>query len=183
MHPDHPVLHVQSIFCVLESLYLCRDMSVDVQVDQSGWPLSTPPFTYNGDADMTNGQLKTPISLPAAIFHCFMVLTLAATVKIGGTQNEFAPAPFYRVARTVALDALSDTSISSLQGIYLLAVHALMAPAKLNIWTLSYVCTAHCIDLGIHRQQEGLSLSAKVTRSLIFHSIYSLDRYVCVKFM
>lgn len=176
IHPDHPILHLQSILHALESLYLCRDMANDTPVNQNDWPAGVPVFEYNGDTDTFNGQLSTPINLPTAIFHCFMVLTLAAAVRVGGTQNEFAPAPLYRTARSVALDALSNTSVSSLQGIYLLAVHALIAPAKLNIWTLSYVCTAHCIDLGIHRQQGQISSCARIVRSLVFHSVYSLDR-------
>lgn len=94
------------------------------------------------------------------MFHCFMVFTLAATVRVGGAQNEFAPAPFYRIANSVALDTLLNTSIPSLQGIYLLAIHALMSLAKLNIRTLAYVCTAHYVDLDIHRQQDDLLLAA-----------------------
>lgn len=176
VHPDHPILHIQSVLHALDALYLCCDMDTDTEIDQSGWPTAVAPFSYNGEIDSVKSQTTTPINLATAMFHCFMVLTLAATVRVGGAQNEFAPAPYYRIAMSVALDALSDTSIPSLQGIYLLAIHALMSPAKLNIWTLTYVCTAHCVDLGIHRQQDELELSATVTKGLVFHSVYSLDR-------
>lgn len=170
------MIHIPSLLSALDSLYICSDLDVNVQVDQHGWPLTLSPFPYNGEIYATKSQPGTPISLPAAMFHCFMIFTLAATIRLGGSQNEFAPAPFFRIAKKVALDALSDSSIPGLQGVYLLAVHALMTPANLNVWTLTYVCMAHAIELGIHREQESLPPAAKTTRSLLFHSIYSLDR-------
>ena len=92
-------------------------------------------------------------------------------------QSDYAPARFYRAATSVAPDVLGDTSVASLQAIYLMAIHALMTPAKLNIWTLNCVCTAHAIDLGIHRQMgNDVDNGVKITRALLFHSIYSLDR-------
>lgn len=160
MHPDHPMLHIQSVSHAHDALYLCCDADANVEINQNVWPSTIAAFSYNGEIHSVDSQPGTLISLSTAMFHCFMVFTLAATVRVGGAQNEFAPAPFYRIANSVALDTLLNTSIPSLQGIYLLAIHALMSLAKLNIRTLAYVCTAHYVDLDIHHQQDDLLLAA-----------------------
>jgi hypothetical protein len=140
---------------------------------------SVEPFPYNGDFDKPRGQNSTPVSVFIATFHVFMVFTLAATVRTRERVYDFAPNQFYRVAMSVAPETFSSTSIASLQATLFLAVHSLRTPAELNIWTLTYVAMAHCIDLGLHRNpREGqLSRTAITTRQMIFYCVYNLDRY------
>lgn len=62
----------------------------------------------------------------------------------------------------------------------LLAVHSLVSPAEVNIWVLTHVSMAHCIDLGLHRSanvEEATSLEALLTRKLVFYCVYHLERY------
>lgn len=141
--------------------------------DAQGWPIEMPPFAYNGEFDST-----TPIQihLHTAIFHIFMVFSLAASIRLQGGQAEFSSAQFYRIAMSVSQDVLGEVSTSGLQATYLLVVHSLLAPSKFNIWIMTHICMAQSIDLGIHRQQKDPNTAANITRSFLFHSIYSLDR-------
>lgn len=62
----------------------------------------------------------------------------------------------------------------------LLAVQSLIEPAGVDVWTLSHVAMAHCIDLGLQREPGGTSTddSAVVAtvQRFIFYTVYSLDR-------
>lgn len=169
-------MHIPSVVNALNALYYCSHVGTTASVDAQGWPTDMPSFRYNGELHSIADVPSTPISLPTAMFHVFMIFTLAATLKSRGGDFEFAPAQFYRIVMTVSRDALAETTIPSLQAVYLLAIHSFMAPAKLNIWTLIHLCMAHAIDLGIHREPGDISKAAANTRRLLFHSIYSLDR-------
>lgn len=108
-----------------------------------------------------------------------MVFTLAATVRTRQRMYDFAPDQFYRAATSVAHYCFSDTSVASLQAILLLAVHSLLSPTEMNIWTLAYTAMAQCIDLGLHRMPaggDGVSGAAALTRKMVFFNVYHLDR-------
>lgn len=82
-----------------------------------------------------------------------------------------------------ASECFCSISVPALQGVLLLMVQGLIGPAAINIWTLSYIATSHCIDLGLHREPTDYSEftpTALTIRRLIFHTVYSLDRYVTV---
>ncbi|KAK5058695.1 hypothetical protein LTR84_010959 [Exophiala bonariae] len=177
LHADHPIVHPGSIFNALEGLYLSHEIGSGAMTGPSGWPLDTPAFAYNGELNGTNESPLIPISIDMAIFHVFMIFALASSSRLGAGQTDFAPTQFHRVAMSVSDEVLGESSIAGLQATYLLAMSSLMAPARLNLWILTHVCMAQSIDLGIHRQSKDSS-TASTIRSLLFHSIYSLDRSV-----
>lgn len=144
-----------------------------VGVDNDGWADSVLSFAYNGE----NSIGKAPIKLPTAIFHILLMCAIAASIKLGDEVGESTPsAVFFRAAMAIAPDVLGETSIASLQAIYLMSIYALMSPTKLNLWTLNYISMAHCIDLGLQRTQSSSSLTTRVVRSLLFYSVYASDR-------
>lgn len=178
---DHPFLHPDSLLSAMEALYQCAATDDMPEIGCNGWPASVQAFAYNGEIERIQGVDCTPISVFTATFHVFMVFTLAATVRTHQRAFDFAPNQFYRVAMTADQHCFSETSLASLQATLLLAVHSLLGPTGLNIWTLTYVSMAHCVDLGLHRSvsdDRGLSPAAVVTRKLVFFTVYHLDRYV-----
>lgn len=168
-------MHIESILSATDALYDCSQVFQNQDIDTRGWPLNAIKFSYNGDATMGS---EMPISLPTALFHIFMIFTIAASLRIGNSQGDVAPTKFYEVVTSVAQDVLEQTDTASTQSVYLLAIYALMAPSKLNIWTLTYICVARAIDLGIHRKQTNPSSTSEIARSLLFYSIYSMDRSI-----
>lgn len=129
---------------------------------------------------MLDGNQCTPISISTAIFHVFMVFSLAATVLTRKRNFDHSPIRFYRMAMQSTSDCFSGVSVSALQGVLLLAIQGIIEPAGLNIWTLMNVAMSHCVDLGLHREPDNpsdLSPIARTVRRLIFHAVYSLDRY------
>lgn len=179
VHLDHPFLHPHSVLSAVEALYQCATADLDVEIGHNGWAASVQPFSYNGEYERSRNTNCTPITVFTASFHVFMVFTLAATVRTRQRAYDFAPNQFYRVAMTADQHCFSNTSLASLQATLLLAVHSLLSPTELNIWTLTYVSMAHCVDLGLHRSvsdDRGLSHAAVLTRKLVFFSVYHLDR-------
>jgi hypothetical protein len=181
IHVDHPFIHPDSLLSAVDALYQCAAADGTAEIGHKGWPDSVRPFAYNGEFERSRNIDCTPITVFTATFHVFMAFTLAATVRTRQRAYDFAPNQFYRVAMSADQHCFSHTSLASLQATLLLAVHNLLSPTELNIWTLTYVSMAHCVDLGLHRSMSddcGLSAATILTRKLIFFSVYHLDRYV-----
>ncbi|KAF2622140.1 hypothetical protein BU25DRAFT_215798 [Macroventuria anomochaeta] len=181
VHVDHPFLHPDSLLSAVDALYQCATADATVEIGHNGWAASVRPFAYNGEYERSRNVDCTPITVFTATFHAFMVFTLAATVRTRQRAYDFAPNQFYRVAMTADQHCFSTTSLASLQATLLLAVHSLLSPTELNVWTLTYVSMAHCVDLGLHRSisnDRGLSRTAILTRKLLFFSVYHLDRSI-----
>lgn len=172
-------MHPGSIVAAIEALYQCATAEPSAQIGFNGWVTTVEPFAYNGEFALSRGVDCTPISIFMATFHVFMVFTLAATVRTRQRMYDFAPDQFYRAATSVAHYCFSNTSVDTLQAILLLAVHSLLSPTEMNIWTLTYTAMAQCIDLGLHRMPadgDGASGAAALTRKMVFFNVYHLDR-------
>ncbi|KAL5452703.1 hypothetical protein PMIN06_005884 [Paraphaeosphaeria minitans] len=181
IHVEHPFLHPGSLVNAIEALYQCATAEPSAELGFNGWVTTIEPFAYNGEFSHLRGINKTPISIFTATFHVFMAFTLAATIRTRQRMYDFAPDQFYRVATSVAHHCLSNTSVATLQAILLAAVHSLLTPTEVNIWTLTYTAMAQCIDLGLHRMPKSgddISAAAILTRKMVFFSVYHLDRSV-----
>ncbi|EHK44761.1 hypothetical protein TRIATDRAFT_181798, partial [Trichoderma atroviride IMI 206040] len=181
IHAEHPFLHPGSIVAAIEALYQCAAAEPSAEIGFNGWVTAVEPFAYNGEFALSRGVNCTSISIFTATFHVFMVFTLAATVRTRQRMYDFAPDQFYRAATSVAHYCFSDASVATLQAILLLAVHSLLSPTEMNIWTLTYTAMAQCIDLGLHRMpadDNGASDAAALTRKMVFFNVYHLDRSV-----
>lgn len=179
VHVDHPFIHPASLLSALAALYECAAAERTTPIGFNGWVESVAAFSYNGEFEQSRGVSVTPISIFTATFHLFMAFTLAATIRMRERLYDFAPNQFYKVAMSVSQECFSDTSIPTLQATLLLAVHGLLSPAEVNIWTLTHVAMAHCIDLGLHRATNSdavTSPTALLTRRLVFYCVYHLDR-------
>ncbi|GLB05128.1 hypothetical protein AtubIFM57258_011164 [Aspergillus tubingensis] len=181
IHIDYPVLHAPSLVNAYLALYGSTQMEPTGQYDSNGWMEGLEPFEYNGMADHENGKPSTPISVFTAVFHVFMVFSLAATVLTRKKSFDYSPTKFYRMALAETSSCFSSVSVTSLQGILLLAIHSMICPAGLNIWTLAHIAMSHCIDLGLHREPSpsaGISRTSLAVKRLIFYTTYSLDRTI-----
>jgi hypothetical protein len=179
IHAEHPFLHPTSVVAALEALYQCAAAEPSAEIGFNGWVIPLEPFAYNGEFAPSRGVNCTPISIFTATFHIFMIFTLAATVRTRQRMYDFAPDQFYRAATSVSHHCFSITSVATIQAILLLAVHSLLSPTEMNIWTLTYTAMAQCIDLGLHRMPANSgsgSSTAVLTRKLIFFNVYHLDR-------
>ncbi|KAE8331497.1 hypothetical protein BDV39DRAFT_189876 [Aspergillus sergii] len=159
----------------------CADLGCNGHIGPNGWIDTINTFSYNGRYDITAGNEITPISVFTATFHVFMVFSLAATVMTRNRSFDHSPDKYYRIAMSAASECFCSISVPALQGVLLLMVQGLIGPAAINIWTLSYIATSHCIDLGLHREptdHSELSPTALTIRRLIFHTVYSLDRSI-----
>ncbi|GLA68253.1 hypothetical protein AtubIFM55763_003322 [Aspergillus tubingensis] len=181
IHIDYPVLHAPSLVNAYLALYGSTQMEPTGQYDSNGWMEGLEPFEYNGMADHESGKPCTPISVFTAVFHVFMVFSLAATVLTRKKSFDYSPTKFYRMALAETSSCFSSVSVTSLQGILLLAIHSMICPAGLNIWTLAHIAMSHCIDLGLHREPSpstGISRTSLAVKRLIFYTTYSLDRTI-----
>ncbi|GLA67038.1 hypothetical protein AtubIFM54640_010012 [Aspergillus tubingensis] len=181
IHIDYPVLHAPSLVNAYLALYESTQMEPTGQYDSNGWMEGLEPFEYNGMADHESGKPSTPISVFTAVFHVFMVFSLAATVLTRKKSFDYSPTKFYRMALAETSSCFSSVSVTSLQGILLLAIHSMICPAGLNIWTLAHIAMSHCIDLGLHREPSpstGISRTSLAVKRLIFYTTYSLDRTI-----
>ncbi|GMG10869.1 unnamed protein product [Aspergillus oryzae] len=179
IHVDHPFLHPHSICNAYRALRDCADLGCNGHIGSNGWIDTINTFPYNGRYDITAGNEITPISVFTATFHVFMVFSLAATVMTRNRSFDHSPDKYYRIAMSAASECFCSISVPALQGVLLLMVQGLIGPAAINIWTLSYIATSHCIDLGLHREPTDYSEftpTALTIRRLIFHTVYSLDR-------
>ena len=181
IHVDHPFLHPSSLLDAVEALYQCAVTGATDEIGFNGWPTTVQPFAYNGELQVSKDTECTPISVFTAAFHVFMVFTLASTVRVRQRVYDFAPKQFYQTAMSFGPQCFSSTSTFSLQATLLLAVYSIISPAELNVWTLTYVAMAHCVDLGLHRATSANSSTSQasvLTRKMLFFSVYHLDRLV-----
>ncbi|KAB8259057.1 hypothetical protein BDV32DRAFT_139135 [Aspergillus pseudonomiae] len=172
---------VQKTVVSLQLGMLIVNLGCNGHIGSNGWIDSINAFSYNGRYDITAGNETTPISVFTATFHIFMVFSLAATVMTRNRSFDHSPDKYYRVAMSAASECFCSISVPALQGVLLLMVQGLIGPAAINIWTLSYIATSHCIDLGLHREPTDyseLTPTALTNRRLIFHTVYSLDRSI-----
>ncbi|UCK59386.1 hypothetical protein AFCA_002202 [Aspergillus flavus] len=171
----------QGITIIGGSQCVVRDLGCNGHIGSNGWIDTINTFPYNGRYDITAGNEITPISVFTATFHVFMVFSLAATVMTRNRSFDHSPDKYYRIAMSAASECFCSISVPALQGVLLLMVQGLIGPAAINIWTLSYIATSHCIDLGLHREPTDYSEftpTALTIRRLIFHTVYSLDRSI-----
>ncbi|GCB25013.1 positive regulator of purine utilization [Aspergillus awamori] len=181
IHIDYPVLHAPSLINAYLALYESTQMEPTGQYDSNGWMEGLEPFEYNGMADKESGKQSTPITVFTAVVHVFMVFSLAATVLTRKKNFDYSPTKFYRMALAETSSCFSSVSVTSLQGILLLAIHSMICPAGLNIWTLAHLAMSHCIDLGLHREPSpstSVSRTSLAVKRLIFYTTYSLDRTI-----
>lgn len=135
-----------------------------------------------------NGRLVTPgvpedhgATLPVIAFIIFMVFNIAATVKVRTRVYEFPPQRFYNAAVHFSKDAFSQISLPTIQAMVMLINHSMLMPAEINLWTLVHLASAHCVELGIHREHHSErpeDFAMKQIRRFTFFTVYSLDRYV-----
>ncbi|KAE8347499.1 hypothetical protein BDV24DRAFT_173315 [Aspergillus arachidicola] len=171
---------VQNVAVILGT-WVANYLGCNGHIGPNGWIDTINTFSYNGRYDITAGNEITPISVFTATFHVFMVFSLAATVMTRNRSFDHSPDKYYRIAMSAASECFCSISMPALQGVLLLMVQGLIGPAAINIWTLSYIATSHCIDLGLHREptdHSELSPTALTIRRLIFHTVYSLDRSI-----
>ncbi|CAG8400646.1 unnamed protein product [Penicillium salamii] len=182
IHIDQPFLHPASLLNAYQALYTCAQEGYDETADANGWIEPVGPFPYNGKIDFILGRRVTPISISTAVYHIFMTFSLAATVLTRKKNYDHSPSRFYRTAMSTSSECFSHISVHSLQAMLLLAVQSLIEPAGVDVWTLSHVVMAHCIDLGLQREPgepsvENPAVAATVQR-FIFYTVYSLDRSI-----
>lgn len=178
IHIDYPFLHPASIINAYRALYVCAETGYDESVDQNGWISSIDPFGYNGKMEFIAGRHYTPISIFTAVFHCFTVFSLSATILTRQKIFDHSPSRFQRMAMSAASETFSSISIPSLQAVLLLTVQSLIEPAGMNVWTLSYIAMSHCIDLGLQREPGDSDIPGptKVLQRFLFYTVYSMDR-------
>lgn len=74
----------------------------------------------------------------------------------------------------------------TIQALVTIIVHGIMTPTAINLWTLTHVGVAHCIELGLHREQSTADSENPAHRQamrFIFYTLYSLDRFVVVSLL
>lgn len=181
IHTDQPFLHPASLVNAYKALYTCSEHGYDETANLNGWINSVSPFSYNGKIDVAFGEPISPISISTAMFHVFMAFSLAATVLTRKKNYDHSPSKFYRMAMSTSSESFSHISVHSLQALLLLVVQSLIEPAGVDVWTLSHVAMAHCIDMGLQREPGGPSAGSPAVeatvRRFIFYTVYSLDRY------
>ncbi|KAI9151241.1 Tricarboxylate transporter ALT9 [Paramyrothecium foliicola] len=160
IHIDHPFLHPGSLLDAVKALYQCAKVNTTNEIGFHGWPTFVQPFSYNGEFQVSKDTECIPISVFTATFHVFMVFTLASTVRTRQRIYDFAPKQFYQVAMSVSPQCFSSTSTASLQATLLLAVHSILSPAELNVWTLTSIATIQGRPLGIRDETFDLELPA-----------------------
>ena len=171
-------MHIPSLLQTLHALFYAASAEPGVSIGHNGWPDGSPIFKFNGETAFLAGRQVNPISIYTAAFHAFMVFDIAAYLKNRRGVFNYEPTKFYRAAMQMAAHCFTSITLPALQGVLLLTIHSLVTPADMNIWTLTHICMAHCLDLGLHRESElnSTSLTATVLRRLVFSSVYHLDR-------
>lgn len=180
VHPDYPALEPEALYSVLEALYASPSIAEEMDGDpfHNGWPASMKDFRWN--SQLNSPELaNTTVPMPVVAFIIFMVLNVAAIVKIRMRIYEHSPERLYRTAMLFAGDCFSQISLSTIQGLVTLIMHAVMTPADVNIWTLVHIAMAQCIEIGIHREPQQVLPAEQELQQLkrfVFYTIYSLDR-------
>lgn len=118
--------------------------------------------------------------MPVLAFIIFMVLNIAAIVRVRARVHTLSPEAFYAAALHFSQDCFSHISLNTIQALTVLLIHCLLIPAEANVWTLTHIAMAHCVELGVHRDQpQGAHYEwdHQQLRRSIFYTIYSLDRF------
>lgn len=176
------MLEPRSLFSVLEAFYSYFGMPDRNEDFHLGWPSGMPSFWWNGrqiNPGISSDNHGTP--LPVIAFIVFMIFNIGAIVKVRSRVYEYPPQKFYRAAVYFSRDAFSHISLSSIQALVMLVVHSMLTPAEINLWTLLHLGLAHCVELGIHREQNELPVEdfdVQQIRRFTFFTIYGLDRQV-----
>lgn len=124
--------------------------------------------------------------MPVIAFNMFMVFNIASIIRVRSRIYENAPERFYRAALCFSQDCFAQISLPSIQALVTLSIHATLVPADVNLWTLLHIALAHCVELGIHREEveddHGLEdahlTQYRQARRFVFFTIYSLDRSI-----
>lgn len=118
--------------------------------------------------------------MPVLAFILFMVLNIAAIIRVRARVHTLSPENFYAAALHFSQDCFSHISLATIQALTVLLVHCLLIPAEANVWTLTHLAMAHCVELGVHRDQPHgahYEWDHQQLRRSIFYTIYSLDRF------
>ncbi|POS75508.1 hypothetical protein DHEL01_v206102 [Diaporthe helianthi] len=181
-HPDYPVLEPDSLLQGLDALYDCASSTLPEDDGfRSGWPRSSKDFRWNGCRFDPQQPCAVSVPMPVLAFIIFMVLNIAAIVRVRARVHTLSPETFYAAALHFSQDCFSHISLSTIQALTVLLVHCLLIPAEANIWTLTHIAMAHCVELGVHRDQPPgahFGWDHQQLRRSIFHTIYSLDRCI-----
>ncbi|KAF7555172.1 hypothetical protein G7Z17_g2341 [Cylindrodendrum hubeiense] len=181
IHPDYPVLEPSSLLSALDALYSCVAYSLENDSFPHGWPSEFEAFRWNGRLVSPHHPDAKAIPMPVIAFIIFMVFNIAAIVKVRSRTYEYPPDRFYRAASHFSKDAFSQTSLPSIQALVCLITHSMLTPADVNLWTLIHIALAHCVELGIHREEPLINsedLPYQQIRRFTFFTIYSLDRSI-----
>lgn len=180
-HPDYPVLEPDSLLEGLDALYECASSPLpDDDPLHDGWPQSVKGFRWNGCRTDSGRSDAISVPMPVLAFIMFMVLNIAAIVRVRARVHTLSPESFYAAALHFSQDCFSHISLNTIQALTVLLIHCLLIPAEANVWTLTHIAMAHCVELGVHRDQpQGAHYEwdHQQLRRSIFYTIYSLDRF------
>jgi hypothetical protein len=185
IHPDYPILEPASLMSALAALYSCVSSASDADLYQSGWPRATPTFRWNGVQVTPGATEDETVSLSVVAFIFFMIFSISALVKVRSRVYDFPPDKFYRAAMHISQGAFAQVSLSSIQALVMLIAHSMLTPAEVKLWTLVHLALAHCVEVGIHREQHEdgpPNFVLQQIRRFTFFTIYSLDRYERCRF-
>jgi hypothetical protein len=127
----------------------------------------------------SDGEVNTE---PAAAFHVYMVLAIAASDLSRRFRIRLPAEGYYTAATQYFEGACAEGSLEGLQSLLLLMVYALHNPSCcVNIWSLNYQCLGALIDLGLQRDVRAssafpISFLEQEMRTRIFWVVYSFDR-------
>jgi hypothetical protein len=181
IHPDFPVLEPASLLDALDALYHASMSTVDPDdLLLFGWPTSTPPFRWNGRTVAPGHQQRDVVPLPTIAFIIFMTFNLASLVEVRARNYSHSPDKFYKTALSFSQACFARISLTSIQGLVALVVHSILTPAETHLWTLLHVALAHCVEIGVHREEphEVEDFDHQQIRRYVFYTIYSLDRSI-----
>lgn len=180
-HQDYPILHKPSFFAMIDGLYQIASSTGELTYQHNGWPADLVAFDYNGESLSLDGKRCIPISVHAAAAQLFYVLSIAAMLQIRRHRFMHNPARYYEQASSLSQIATTEVAIPSIQIVLLHVLHSFLSPEGGRTWISLHMAMAFTIDLGLHREvgpSARFSKTAVQMRRRIFHSTYSLDRYV-----
>jgi hypothetical protein len=163
----------------MDALYECCSILTDGDALHDGWPSSLMAFRWNGRLTKPGQHKDSNVPMPAVAFILFMVFNIASILGVRARVYKYSPEKFYTAAQYFAKECFSQTRLSSIQAVVMLMLHSLLTPSEANLWTLIHVAMAHCVELGIHRddpQCEENAWDYLQIKRYIFFCIYSLDR-------
>ncbi|PWY93686.1 hypothetical protein BO94DRAFT_564044 [Aspergillus sclerotioniger CBS 115572] len=116
---------------------------------------------------------------PADQFQIYMVLAIGATIR-SRQAKVLLPAEGYCASAMVHLDTIfHKASQRSVQCMLLLQMYTINNPSSgISLWSLHYNCLAHVMELGLHRNIQGPTLTwfDQEMRTRVFWCVYTIDR-------